>query len=77
MSRLLGIVHMNPEVDPSTWNHAEVSTFLNFTSTVYHHIYIIILIQLNDNFILINSIGGHLWHWSSSYPRKVLRDVWD
>lgn len=23
MSRLLGIVHMNPEVDPSTWNHAE------------------------------------------------------
>jgi len=23
MKRLLGIVHMNPEVDPSAWNHAE------------------------------------------------------
>ena len=25
MNRLLGIVHMNPEVDPSTWDHTEVS----------------------------------------------------
>jgi hypothetical protein len=23
MARLLGIVHMNPEVDPSTWDHTE------------------------------------------------------
>lgn len=23
MSRLLGIVHMNPEVDPSSWDHTE------------------------------------------------------
>ena len=26
MNRLLGIVHMIPEVDPSTWDHTEVST---------------------------------------------------
>ena len=25
MDRLLGIVHMNPEVDPSTWDHTEAS----------------------------------------------------
>ena len=27
MKRLLGIVHMNPEVDPSEWNHAEESRY--------------------------------------------------
>ena len=25
MTRLLGIVHMNPEKDPSTWDHTDVS----------------------------------------------------
>ena len=24
MDRLLGIVHMNPEVDPESWDHQEV-----------------------------------------------------
>jgi hypothetical protein len=27
MKRLLGIVHMNPEVDPKTWNHAELDMY--------------------------------------------------
>lgn len=26
MSRLLGIVHMNPETDTSTWDHTDVSS---------------------------------------------------
>lgn len=28
MTRLLGVVHMNPEKDPSTWDHTDVSTEL-------------------------------------------------
>jgi hypothetical protein len=28
MTRLLGVVHMNPEKDPSTWDHTDVSTDL-------------------------------------------------
>ena len=28
MARLLGIVHMNPEKDPSTWDHTDVSVIL-------------------------------------------------
>ena len=27
MARLLGIVHMNPEVDPSEWDHAQVDRY--------------------------------------------------
>ena len=27
MARLLGIVHMNPEVDPSQWDHREEDTY--------------------------------------------------
>jgi hypothetical protein len=27
MQRLLGIVHMNPEVDPSKWSHADLDTY--------------------------------------------------
>lgn len=27
MKRLLGIVHMNPEVDPTTWDHAEEDVY--------------------------------------------------
>jgi hypothetical protein len=27
MARLLGIVHMNPEVDPATWDHTEEDTY--------------------------------------------------
>jgi hypothetical protein len=27
MARLLGIVHMNPEVDPSTWDHTDEDRF--------------------------------------------------
>ena len=39
MKRLLGIVHMNPEVDPSEWNHAEEERYglggVRNTSTFY------------------------------------------
>jgi len=27
MKRLLGIVHMNPEVDPSEWNHTDIDRY--------------------------------------------------
>lgn len=30
MTRLLGIVHMNPEKDPSTWDHTDVSVSLAY-----------------------------------------------
>lgn len=60
MQRLLGIVHMNPEVDATTWDHTDVSSCEQ----------LILRIRFANRVLLLS--GDKVWVGWSPHRREIL-----
>ena len=75
MYRLLGIVHMNPEIEQEKWDHSEVCLSHHPIMFIFPS-WFCLWIFTNTLLLWIMAVGGEIWPWWSTDTGVILWRLW-